>query len=245
MKTKGFDLAPTDTLVFGQDQAEMEVISKGNDHYGTFTLSQSAFFEIAEPVYQIDAKIMDADELILPHCQTGLKAIRQTVQEIETLVNRSPDLFSQRDTKEHCEKLLSHGFLEILSRQGHNTTKELRPAAYHRRQFLKRAVEYMQDHRGEAINLIDLCRAARASKRSLQYAFQEEYDMSPMTYLRITRLNHARRELLKGTSQSTNVTTIAFGNACYHLGRFAVDYRTLFGERPSETLCRTSTCRRR
>jgi len=76
-----------------------------------------------------------------------------------------------------------------------------------------------------------------ASRRKLQYCFQETLGISPVTYLRIIRLNSVHRELL--TLDSTKqVQNIATKWGFLHLSRFANDYKQLFGERPSDTLKR-------
>jgi AraC family ethanolamine operon transcriptional activator len=53
----------------------------------------------------------------------------------------------------------------------------------------------------------------------------------------MNRLNHVRRRLCDPDSTST-VSQIANDWGFYHLGKFAQDYRHLFGERPSVTLSR-------
>jgi AraC-like DNA-binding protein len=56
--------------------------------------------------------------------------------------------------------------------------------------------------------------------------------MAPQRLITLQRLAKARRALL---TQKTNVTDIAMGHGFWHLGRFAVLYKTYFGESPSET----------
>jgi AraC family transcriptional regulator, ethanolamine operon transcriptional activator len=51
------------------------------------------------------------------------------------------------------------------------------------------------------------------------------------------RLTAARRAL-QDPSATTSVTDVALQRGFFHLGRFAHDYRELFGESPSETLRR-------
>jgi AraC-like DNA-binding protein len=51
-------------------------------------------------------------------------------------------------------------------------------------------------------------------------------------------LNRARQALLASDSEEDKVTAIAAKLGFTELGRFAVRYRELFGESPSETLHR-------
>jgi AraC-like DNA-binding protein len=48
----------------------------------------------------------------------------------------------------------------------------------------------------------------------------------------------ARRALVQAASGTATVTTIATDNGFWELGRFAVEYRALFGEAPSTSLRR-------
>jgi transcriptional regulator GlxA family with amidase domain len=57
-----------------------------------------------------------------------------------------------------------------------------------------------------------------------------------MMYLRRLRLHHVHAELAANSPNSLTVTTVAGRWGFVHLGRFASQYRQLFGETPSETL---------
>jgi Helix-turn-helix domain len=62
--------------------------------------------------------------------------------------------------------------------------------------------------------------------------------MAPHRYLRVRQLNLARRTLALVDPATETVTEIATQHGFWELGRFAVTYRVLFGERPSTTLRR-------
>jgi AraC-like DNA-binding protein len=59
--------------------------------------------------------------------------------------------------------------------------------------------------------------------------------MSPLALLLLRRMHLAHRALCKAAPAST-VTDIATEYRFWELGRFAVVYKTLFGEAPSDTL---------
>jgi AraC-like DNA-binding protein len=54
-----------------------------------------------------------------------------------------------------------------------------------------------------------------------------------MMYLRRLRLHHVRAELAAHSPDSVTVTMVAGRWGFVHLGRFASQYRQLFGETPS------------
>jgi AraC-like DNA-binding protein len=59
-------------------------------------------------------------------------------------------------------------------------------------------------------------------------------------YLLLRRMHLARRALRQTVPDATSVTDIATRYGFWQLGRFAVEYQTLFGESPSATLRRQS-----
>jgi AraC family ethanolamine operon transcriptional activator len=107
-----------------------------------------------------------------------------------------------------------------------------------RRRALHAAVRFIDDQLGRSIRIGDICRATGVSERTLQYAFQAEYGLTPIQFVRVKRLGRARRELLKSKPSVGAVARIAGASGYGHGGQFAADYRDLFGERPSETLRR-------
>ena len=64
--------------------------------------------------------------------------------------------------------------------------------------------------------------------------------MGPKRYLLLRRLNLAQRTLRDAAPDATTVTDIATRYGFWQLGRFAVEYQSLFGELPSATLRRRS-----
>ncbi|NKF25094.1 helix-turn-helix domain-containing protein [Pseudomonas sp. BGM005] len=106
---------------------------------------------------------------------------------------------------------------------------------------LKRVGEWAADSPEETVNLLELSRVAGVSVRQLQQTFKAYTGMSPSHWLRLRRLNSARRELLKRSAADTTVAEVAMNWSFWHLGRFSSSYRALFKELPSETLKRSSS----
>ncbi|MBV1789939.1 helix-turn-helix domain-containing protein [Marinobacterium sp. D7] len=106
-----------------------------------------------------------------------------------------------------------------------------------RKRIVDRACEFALSHRDNPPSIMDLCNHVGASRRKLQYCFQETLGVNPVAYLRILRLNAVHRALLQADSTIT-VQDIAANWGFWHLSRFAAEYRQLFGERPSDTLSR-------
>ncbi|SEM44555.1 Helix-turn-helix domain-containing protein [Pseudomonas sp. ok272] len=119
----------------------------------------------------------------------------------------------------------------------------LDPAALQRREgervIMKRVGEWAADTQEESVNLLELAEVAGVSLRQLQHAFKTYTGMAPGHWLRLRRLNSARRELLSSRPTHTTVAEVAMHWSFWHLGRFSSSYRALFQELPSDTLKRS------
>ena len=106
-----------------------------------------------------------------------------------------------------------------------------------RHRLVDQACEHMLSRQDEPLSVLEVCSRVGASRRKLNYCFQEVLGTSPTQYLRAIRLNGAQREL-KAAAAGTTVQDTAARWGFWHLGQFAQDYRRQFSERPSETLAR-------
>lgn len=102
---------------------------------------------------------------------------------------------------------------------------------------VKRAVDYLEAHLDSPITVADLVAASQVAGRTLFQHFHDVRGMSPMRYLRNARFAKVRDALLRAEPEES-VTVIAMACGFTHMGRFAVEYRRRFGERPSDTLRR-------
>jgi AraC-like DNA-binding protein len=102
---------------------------------------------------------------------------------------------------------------------------------------VKRAVDYLEAHLDSPITVADLVAASQVAGRTLFQHFRDVRGMSPMRYLRNARFAKVRDALLRAEPKE-GVTVIAMDCGFTHMGRFAVEYRHRFGERPSDTLHR-------
>jgi len=75
-------------------------------------------------------------------------------------------------------------------------------------------------------------------ERTLRMCCAEFLGVSPTRYLLLRRLNKVRWALRCADPSRASVAEIARSYQFFELGRFAVTYRTTFGELPSTTLQR-------
>jgi AraC-like DNA-binding protein len=112
--------------------------------------------------------------------------------------------------------------------------REIRDSHRNRARLARRAEDWMRAHLGEPIQIPDLCRAIGVSRRELEYAFRMVHDESPRDYLHALRLNAIRRELIRH-GRADSLSSIALEKGISHFGRFAADYRRMFGANPGAT----------
>ncbi|NJL49079.1 MAG: helix-turn-helix domain-containing protein [Leptolyngbyaceae cyanobacterium SM2_5_2] len=110
------------------------------------------------------------------------------------------------------------------------------PRPYRRAEIITAAQTYMVANLHRPITLADICQAASASERSLQYGFQDLFGMGPMAFLKVQRLHGIRRVLKTANPTQQTISHIARDWGFFSMGHFARDYKALFGETPSQTL---------
>ena len=126
----------------------------------------------------------------------------------------------------------------ITSIISENNSVDKRPAPVSRKKLsaLKQAIDYIEANKNEPVTVKDLCKITSVSERTLQYAFQEHFHVSPKTYLKAVRLNGVRNQLRHVDPKTVKVIDIANIWGFWHMGQFAADYYNFFSEKPLTTL---------
>ncbi len=118
-------------------------------------------------------------------------------------------------------------------------TRRSRRRTARRRAVTKRSCRFhaaIAEREGDAVYIPDLCATIGVPQRTLNSCCHESLGMSPKRYLLLRRMQLARQALRQGAPGTSTVTDIAARFGFWNFGRFAVEYRALFGEKPSETL---------
>jgi len=178
----------------------------------------------------IELKILDSSSY------PRLKLPSQTLQNTRYLLRRIVHTKSNRLDGQIHHDLLIMAVLELLSVETPN--RKLERSHAHRRAVVEKIKTYINTVDALPVTMAKLCEVGCVSRRTLQYSFESILGISPLQFLRITRLNRVRRMLQDEGAQS--VSDIAAFNGFYHHSQFSANYKQLFGERPSETLNRFS-----
>lgn len=148
-------------------------------------------------------------------------------------IQRTPEML-RHATLRRCLAEGLHSMLLGLCSSTEVAGKDL--TASTRQYVVNKARDYMREHVEEPITVSDLCAHIRVSRRTLQYSFQDVLGTNPARYLRNMRLNGARREIRRQSDEHAPLADIAAHWGFWHPSRFAAEYKSLFGDLPSQTL---------
>ncbi|MFC1689568.1 helix-turn-helix domain-containing protein [Pseudomonadota bacterium] len=98
-----------------------------------------------------------------------------------------------------------------------------------------RTLQYIEAHLADRPTIQDILEVAGVSRRTLEYAFRRQLDMSPKSFINQQRMTLVRRDLRKVSAEKP-IADIANYWGYWHMGQFARDYQRQFGELPSDTV---------
>ncbi len=172
---------------------------------------------------------------VLPAVPRARRVLGTWLRRILNGVHADPEILAYPAAVAALECDLLEGLLRTLCLAA---PSPLLDGARRRRSGFDLAIDYMRAADLCGLNAPALCAEVGVSQRTLEYAFQEQLGTSPMELIRRLRLHAVRRSLLAAERGGATVTEIAMTFGFYQLGRFAAEYRAIFGELPSATLNR-------
>jgi AraC family ethanolamine operon transcriptional activator len=167
------------------------------------------------------------------HFMPRRKVAHETLYAVSFLIERLLASQTLAIASHIHQDILLMALLELLQVEQPNVV--LPPSYAHRKEVVDRVKRYVDEHLDGPVTMDELCQLTHVSRRTLQYSFTAILGISPLQFLRLTRLNRVRRAL-RAASPPQSVTEIATYWGFWHLGQFAHDYKQQFGECPSQTL---------
>lgn len=154
------------------------------------------------------------------------------------MASDTPEIFQNPEVARGIQQALIQAVVECFqAAEPHPYLPARRRSAIIRRLFA--VLEEIPD---APIHIPDLCTRVGVPSRTLRTVCNEYLGMGPKKYLHLRRL-HLVRRVLRAAEGETTVTQVATRFGFWELGRFAVEYRALFGESPSATLRRAGVVR--
>jgi AraC-like DNA-binding protein len=147
---------------------------------------------------------------------------------------RSRTLLSNPMVAAPLAETLVNGFLLAA---GHSHSDDLAiPTVTARPAVVRTAIALIEDDPRLPLTVSGLAAHCGVSARTLQNGFRRHVGMSPMAYLRDTRLRRAHEELRATDPAEGTVAAIAQNWGFGHLGRFAAAYEQKYNQTPGSTL---------
>jgi AraC family ethanolamine operon transcriptional activator len=165
-----------------------------------------------------------------------MEGLRSAMQQAFLIAESAPQLFETASVRRSMEEAILTAAVAAIDPPRERKAPD--GALISHQRVVSRAEEALVASINEPIYVQDLCKATGVSERTLRNAFQSLYHISPIRLLHLRRLHQVRRALRSGAQASVTEVALRFGFG--NLGRFAVEYRHLFGESPSHTRKRSA-----
>jgi AraC-like DNA-binding protein len=167
----------------------------------------------------------------LAKCQSAQRLFRSTIETIR----HQPETLESESARQSLESELHEQFYELVR---HDDDDQNRTTFQRRYARLKLVRDFIHEHCHRRMQLQELCAVSGLSRRGLEYLFIDLLGVRVTTFLLRSRLQGVRRELLAAEPQHGVVKQCALHWGFWHLGRFAAEYHSLFGEHPTATVSR-------
>jgi AraC-like DNA-binding protein len=153
---------------------------------------------------------------------------------VRQLAKTIPDILSLPEVARALEQELILVMIRCLTE---GDPSEMTAGGRRHDMIIARFEEFLESHPDRPLYLTEICAAIGVAERTLRVACEEHLGMAPIRFLSMRRM-HLVHRALRQAAPSKTVTRIATDYGFWELGRFAVAYRALFGESPSESLRR-------
>lgn len=165
--------------------------------------------------------------------ENSFRMLQDTIESLRTGAETSPEMFLSEEVRRTAERELLTRLALVIG------AAELSHGMDHRIDRMKvfrKARAFLHERSHTPVYLAELCAASGVPERTLRNIFQTVLGVSPLKYLQLRRMRQVREALQKADKRNHSVKQIALESGFWELGRFAVEYKRLFGESPSETL---------
>lgn len=243
----GLGLTLTDDIPFWMNgmrvQGDRAVVARGAAAIELCTAPdcELGFVAADETVIEEFLQCTDPWFADLRHSQSAVIQLPQASQALRRLMwmvhadlGVAPEALGHADARRLVEDQFLLELVDVLTAA---TSLPEERNALARKRMVDRARELMLGNLEEPMSILDVCKRVGASRRKLNYCFQEVLGTTPVAYMRAIRLNGVRRELLRAVeNEKVYDTAVRWG--FWHFSQFSTDYKRQFGELPSHTLQR-------
>jgi AraC-like DNA-binding protein len=230
----GFALRNDHIILHGRGERTYQR-SSGACQWGLISLSPEQFASCG--------KVLTGQAIAPPHASRILRPARADVLRFQHLFAEAcrlaeagrQKLIERPEVARALEQELLHAIINCLAA---NETDDNPKTRHHHAAVMVRFEETLRKRIDQRLSMPALCAELGVPARTLRMCCAEFLGVSPTRYLLLQRLNKARSALRRANPSTASVAEVARNHQFLELGRFAVTYRTTFGESPSATLQR-------
>jgi AraC-like DNA-binding protein len=209
--------------------------SSGACQWGLISLSPEQFASCGRALTGQAIAPPHASRILRPAHADVLRFQRLFAQACRLAEASRQKLIERPQVARALEQELLHAIINCLAA---NETDDNPKTRHHHAAVMVRFEETLRKRIDQKLSMPALCAELGVPARTLRMCCAEFLGVSPMRYLLLQRLNEARRALRRADPSTASVAEVARSHQFLELGRFAVTYRTTFGESPSATLQR-------
>ena len=230
----GFALRSDDIVLHGRGERTHQR-SNGACQWGLISLSPEQFASCGKAVTGQSIAPLHASRILRPARADVVRFQRLFAQACRLAEATRQKLIERPEVARALEQELLHAIINCLATNEADDNPKTR---HHHAAVMVRFEESLRKRVDQKRNMPALCAELGVPARTLRMYCAEFLGVSPARYLLLQRLNKARWALRRADPSKASVAEVARNHHFLELGRFAVTYRTTFGESPSATLQR-------
>jgi AraC-like DNA-binding protein len=229
----GVDLRPGDIIRHPESGSSHQHTS-GVTGFGAMSLPLVDMASVGEAIAGCDLT-PPRDALVVTPRPAAMAKLQRLHAAVGHLAETAPERISHPEAARGLEQSLLEALVGCLA----ETNERQYTLTQRRRELIMgRFHRIVEESLDTPLYVPEICAAIGVSARTLLTCCQEQLGVGPKQYLILRRLNMARRDLQKASRDETSVTEIATEYGFWDFGRFAGYYKSVFGEKPSDTLHR-------
>jgi AraC-like DNA-binding protein len=229
----GVEMLPSDIRRNGRGEEAFQK-SSGPVSFAGMSLPVEDWVRLAATLSGCDLA-SPTDPMIVTPAPRAMAKLQRLHAAAGALAEYTPEIITYPEAAHGLEQALIEALVECL---GEAKVGEDRTARRRHSLIMRRFRGAIEENPDRVLYIPELAAAIGVSNSTLRICCQEQLGMSPNRYLILRRMHLARRALRDSAPGMTTVTEIATRYGFWELGRFAVEYGSLFGEPPSVTLRR-------
>ena len=228
----GVEMLPATIMRHGEGQSYY--VNSGGSDYGCMSLPIDEMACVGAAIAGCDLTPPKNARIITP-LPAAMARLQHLHAAAAALAKDAPAVIANPEAARGPEQALIEALVDCLS---NGEGQEDRVALRQHTMIMRKFYGAIEGNPNEALYIAELCTAIGVTERTLRICCQEQIGMSPKRYLLLRRMHFARRALRESDQTETTVTEIATQYGFWQFGRFAGEYKSLFGELPSTTLAR-------